>query len=265
MRISLPKDNAPNAKHNIMTRILRISLFLVLSLFSLLGASAQKTYVVAVGLTDYDKEKNSLPCSVDDARAISNFFDKYTDSEIFMLKNENATRAHILTVLKKLFAKSTEADEVVFAYSGHGFDGGLSCYDSDKVILCSEIQEIMRNVKARRKVMFIMACHSGSFAKKYGSAARNNDYKSKKSNVMLYLSSRANESSWENTGMVNSYFFNRLIQGLKGAADANRDRKVTARELFNFVNRAVINDTNGVQHPQMYGNFPDDMVVVYVK
>lgn len=182
-----------------------------------------------------------------------------------MLKDKNATRSHILKVLKQQFSKSTEADEVIFAYSGHGFDGGLSCYDTKNVIYCSEIQELMRKTKARRKIMFINACHSGSFSKKYGSDPRARGYKSNKSNVMLYLSSRANESSWENRLMTNSYFFNRLIEGLRGAADRNGDRKVTARELFNYVNAKVINDTDNVQHPQMYGNFADDMVVVHVK
>ena len=82
---------------------------------------------------------------------------------------------------------------------------------------------------------------------------------------MLYFSSRANEYSWEHSMMSTSFFFNRLLMALRGAADANGDRKVTARELFNYVNQGVINDTEGVQHPQMYGKFPDDMVVVYVR
>lgn len=54
-------------------------------------------------------------------------------------------------------------------------------------------------------------------------------------------------------------------RGLQGAADRNGDRKVTARELFNYVNPRVISDTEGQQHPQMWGKFDDSMVVVYVK
>lgn len=237
------------------------SLLLTISL----SLSAQKTYLVAVGLNNYDNGENPLPSSVGDARAISHFFNDYADSEVFMLKDANATRDHILKVLKKQFSKSTEADEVIFAYSGHGFDGGITCYDTKNVIFCSEIQEIMRNTKARRKIMFINSCHSGSFSKKFGNDSRAKGYKNDKSNVMLYLSSRATEPSWESTLMSTSFFFNRLIQALRGAADKNKDHKVTARELFNYVNAAVIYDTDGVQHPQMYGKFPDDMVVVYTK
>lgn len=236
------------------------------------GASAQKTYLVAVGLDTYDPggDCTDLPCSVGDAQAISQFFHDYNNSDVFMLKNNNATRDHILRVLKAQFAKSGPDDEIIFAYSGHGFDGGISCYDSDgrgqtNIIFCSEIQDIMRNAKARRKVMFVNSCHSGSFAKKYGNDARSRGYKSGNSSVMLYMSSRPDELSWESYAMDQSFFFNRLILALKGAADKNGDDKVTARELFNYVNEGVIRDTNGEQHPQMYGKFDDDMVVVYVK
>ena len=249
----------------------RIFLFAAIYLLAM-GLHAQKTYLVAVGLNSYAPGGNCgpLPCSVGDARGISKFFNSYNDTDVFMLKDDNATRDHILRVLKAQFAKSGPEDEIIFAYSGHGFDGGISCYDSDgrgntKLIFCSEIQEILRNAKARRKVMFINACHSGSFAKKYGNDPRVRDYKTNNSNVMLYMSSRPSEVSWENTLMEQSYFFDNLIRGLKGAADKNGDRKVTARELFNYVNAGVISDTNGRQHPQMYGKFPDDMVVVYVK
>ena len=235
-------------------------------------AIAQKTYLVAVGIDNYEPGSacTTLPCSVGDARAISKFFNSYNESDVFMLKNDNATRDHILRVLKSQFAKSGPEDEIIFCYSGHGFDGGITSYENDPqgnptIIFCSEIQEIMRNAQARRKMMFINSCHSGSFTKKYNSDPRSHDYKSGNSNVMLYLSSRPDEVSWENNAMAQSFFYDRLLSGLRGAADRNGDDKVTARELFNYVNAGVIKDTNGRQHPVMFGKFPDDMVVVYVK
>lgn len=250
----------------------KIVFTLLITIISSLGLNAQKTYVLAVGLTNYEPGGScgTLPCSVGDARAISKFFYGYNNSDVFMLKDSNATRDHILRKLESHFSKSTENDEIIFAYSGHGFDGGITCYENDgrgntQIIYCSEIQEILRKCKARRKIMFIMSCHSGSFSKKYGNDSRSQSYKNNNSNVMLYLSSRSNESSWESPYMENSFFFHYLIKALEGAADVNGDKKVTARELFNYVNKNVIEITDGVQHPQMYGKFPDDMVVVYVK
>lgn len=273
MRIYWQKEDAPNVKLSIMNRRIKL-IMAVLAVIMLFWntANAQKTYIVCVGVGNYaSSEINHLPCSKGDARSIARFFHKYNNSEVFMLLDKNATRSHIIRVLKAQFAKSTEKDEIIFAYSGHGFDGGITCYDTQigndlkNVVYCYEIQQILRNCKARRKVMFIMSCHSGSFTKKYGNVKQQYDYKSKKSNVMLYLSSRANESSWETNAMTRSFFFEYLLKGLRGYADKNGDNLVTARELFNYVNAGVISVTDGQQHPQMYGKFDDDMVVVKVK
>ena len=260
-----------DAKQNIMKkgRVNRIILLLITVLHGYSIGHAQKTYIVAVGLNHYQPDGSciDLPCSVGDAFAISKFFNNTHNSDVFMLKNRNATRAHILKILKKQFAKATEKDQIIFAYSGHGFDGGISCYDNDgrgntNIIFCSEIQDILRSSKARRKLMFINSCHSGSFAKKYSNDSRCRNFKPNSSDVMLYMSSRANEYSWEAEAMEKSFFFNRFIEGLSGKSDANGDRKITARELFNYVNQKVISDTGGRQHPQMYGRFSDDMVIV---
>lgn len=238
-----------------MTR--RLTLLTALMLAFL--AMQAKTYIVSVGLTNYDNGENPLPCSRSDVRAISDFFNSRKDTDVFMLLDANATRAHILKVLRTQFAKSKADDEIIFAYSGHGFDGGLSCYDTRNVIYCAEIQDIMAKAKARRKVMFVMACHSGSFSKYYKD--KYNYAHNRNSEVMLYLSSRSNESSWERSDWRLSFFFKHLIDGLGGNADANNDKRVTARELFNYVNRRVIRDTGGRQHPQMYGRFSDNMVI----
>ena len=240
--------------------------------FLLLGiiAKAQTTYVVAVGLGDY-KNPNiapSLPCSVGDAKSISHFFHDYNGSKVFMLLNENATRDHILRVLKSQFAKSTVNDEIIFAFSGHGVQGGLTSYeikDASGVISYNEIQNIMKAAKARRKVIFAMACYSGGLTLKNNNGGNAYKRNTEKTSVMLYTSSRSSEVSWEQSNMYNSFFFKRILEAFRGAADKNGDKKITARELFNYVNPKVISDTDGLQHPQMWGKFDDSMVVVYVK
>lgn len=248
----------------------RILFFLILSLIA--GAATdcfgQKTYVVAVGLGHYRYPEIAadLPCSVGDAKAISHFFHDYNGSSVFMLLNENATKRNILKVLNQEFSKSTPDDEIIFAFSGHGIQGGLTCWETrnmESIISYNEIQNIMKRCKARRKVILAMACYSGGLnLQRSKSYARR---KTEKSAVMLFTSSRPDEMSWERTDMKNSYFVNRLLKAFRGYADKNGDGKVTARELFNYVGSNVIQDTRGKQHPQLWGNFADDMVVVYVK
>lgn len=161
-----------NNLSNILKKVLLVG-------FLLLGtmAYAQTTYVVAVGLSNYKYPSlaPSLPCSVGDAKAISHFFHDYNGSKVFMLLNENATRDHILRVLKAQFAKSTVNDEIIFAFSGHGLQGGLTSYDikdASGVISYNEIQNIMKAAKARRKVIFAMACYSGGLTLKMGMPIR---------------------------------------------------------------------------------------------
>lgn len=226
---------------------------------------AQKTYIVCVGLNVNRDGVDPLPCSREDMKGIANFYHNYNNSEVFMLLDANATRSHIIQVLKKQFSKSTSSDEIIFAYSGHGFDGGVSTYNNDEVLYCSEVQQIMLNSKARRKMMFVMSCHSGSFTQKNKDSNDKRRKYNKKSNVLLFLSSKADEYSWEKGSMSNSFFFYYLLEGLKGKADNNSDRKVTARELFNYVAPRVTTISNEQQHPVMWGKFPDDMVIVNVK
>lgn len=255
-----------------LIRIFRAALLVCLLTIALIPINAQKTYVVTVGLGDYKYPQiaPSLPCSVGDAKAISRFFHNYNGSHVFMLLNENATRNHILRVLKTEFAKSGPDDEIIFAFSGHGIQGGLTAYetkDMSSVISYNEIQNIMKAAKARRKIILAMACYSGGLTLKsrQGNNTKRPLAKTEKSSVMIYTSSRADEVSWERSDMRNSFFFNRILQAFRGAADRNGDKKVTARELFNYVNSNVVKDTEGQQHPQMWGRFDDSMVVVYVK
>jgi len=200
---------------------------------------------------------------------MSHFFHDYNGSRVFMLLDENATRDHILRVLKSEFSKSTYDDEIIFVFSGHGVQGGLTTYetkDLNSIITYNEIQDIMKSAKARRKIILAMACYSGGLnLQKTRTPNNRRKRKTEKTSVMLYTSSRADEVSWENVYMNNSYFFSRILKAFKGAADKNEDGKVTARELFNYVNPGVIFDTNGAQHPQMWGKFDDSMVLVYVK
>ena len=53
-----------------------------------------------------------------------------------------------------------------------------------------------------------------------------------------------------------------LERGLRGGADKNRDRIITARELFEFVSEGVKTITKDRQHPVMWGKFDHSMPVM---
>ena len=78
---------------------------------------------------------------------------------------------------------------------------------------------------------------------------------------MLFLSSRSNETSIARRDMQNGFFTTYLQKGLRGGADVNRDRIITAKELFNYVHENVVKISKGKQHPVMWGKFSDNMPV----
>lgn len=45
-------------------------------------------------------------------------------------------------------------------------------------------------------------------------------------------------------------------------ADSNLDRKITAKELFDFVHQGVVEKSDDEQHPVMWGNFDDNWVLM---
>ena len=62
---------------------------------------------------------------------------------------------------------------------------------------------------------------------------------------------------------MNKGFFTSCLQnGLRGRADANGDRIITAKELFDYVSKGVKRLSGDKQHPVMWGRFSDEMVVM---
>lgn len=79
---------------------------------------------------------------------------------------------------------------------------------------------------------------------------------------MFFMSSRSGEYTLEDSFMRNGIFTAYLQQGLRGSADTDRNRKITARELFEYVSQKVREKTDDRQHPVMWGKFDDDMVIM---
>lgn len=214
-----------------------------------------KTYMVCVGIADYPGTKNDLRVSADDAVTVNRIFEKNSNAETVLLTNGEATVNAACSAMRTLFAKAAEDDVVIFFFSGHGTPGSFVCHDG--YLKYKDITDIMMASKARHKEIFADACFSG---KARTTDRRNSDYSP--TNVMFFFSSRDNEASQERRGWKNSLFTAYLERGLRGGADTDRNRTITARELFDFVSKGVKEASKGKQHPVMWGKFDDDMPVI---
>lgn len=218
-----------------------------------------ETYVVCVGIGSYaDSKVQTLAKTEKDAKAMADFYKKGTDN-VAIITGNYATKAQILKSLKVQFGRAKASDKIVFYFSGHGYPGGFCPYEMRKIedgLTYEEVISIMNASKAKDKIIFADACNSGAIRKTQTTAPSN------LGNIMMFLSSRGNEYSIESPLLSNGYFTNYLLHGLGGKADTNRDRKITAKELYNYVSTGVTQLSKGKQHPVMWGKFPDDMVIV---
>lgn len=239
---------------------MRKIVFLLITLLActVIELSAQrKIYLVSVGIADYPGTHNDLTLPVKDAETIQWIYQKNNRAETVLLTNAKATRANVIKQMKQLFSKAESNDIIVLFFSGHGYKGGFMGYDTG--ISYHDIRKVMATSRSKNKMIFADACFSGGIrGNKKGEASSSLS----SLEVMLFLSSRNDEPSIERRSMKNGFFTTCLQRGLRGGADFNKDRVITAKELFDFVSKGVKELSNDKQHPVMWGKFRDTMPVM---
>lgn len=213
-----------------------------------------KVYLVSVGIADYPGKENDLRVSDNDAKTIAKVFQATKDASVSVLVNGEATQASLLSTMHSAFANAQSDDAVILYFSGHGTPGAIVCHDGE--LTYQHIFRMLKGCKASKKIIIADACYAG---KMRTTQQQSTNYNSQ--SVMLFLSSRTNERSKE-TKFKNSLFTIFLERGLRGGADTNKDRQITARELYDFVHKGVIEASDNRQHPVMWGKFNNDMTII---
>ena len=213
-----------------------------------------KVYLVSVGIADYPGKENDLRISDNDAKTIAKVFQATKDASVNILVNEVATQSALLSTMHTTFEDADYNDAVILYFSGHGTPGALVCHDG--LLTYQHIFKMLKGCKATRKIIIADACYAG---KMRTTRQQTDSYNNQ--NVMLFLSSRTNETSQE-TQYKNSLFTIFMERGLRGGADKDKNRQITARELFDFVHKGVIEASGNKQHPVMWGKFDNDMTVI---
>ena len=213
-----------------------------------------KVYIVSVGIADYPGTKNDLRISDNDAKTIAKVFNASKDASVKVLLNEDATQSALLSTMHTQFIDAQSDDAVILYFSGHGTPGALVCHDG--LLSYQHLFKMLKGCKANRKIIIADACYSG---KMRTNKQQSDSYNSQ--DIMLFLSSRTSEVSRE-TQYKNSLFTIFLERGLRGGADKDRNRHITAREIFDFVHSGVTDASGNKQHPVMWGKFNNDMTII---
>lgn len=224
-----------------------------------LRSEAQHIYLLSVGVADYPGSENDLALPVKDARSIYDLYRQNARTTSVLLTDRDARKDRILSEAERLFSQARANDIAIFFFSGHGADEGFVTVD--QILYYGEVRRLFANCKARNKMIFADSCLSGILRDNPGGQG----FSDPKNNILLFLSSRSHELSNEIPTMQNGFFTTCLLRSLKGGADVNRDRIITAKELYTAVSRGVKILTHNIQHPVMWGNFDDRMPVMVWK
>ncbi len=239
-------------------------LLVLLILLGVIGYPLEaKVYAVVVGVERYDGTVTNLQSAVDDAEKMYRFLLRSNPAEnIILLKDNRATKQNILYAME-IFKKARPEDLILFYFSGHGAPNFFcpSNISGGKMALWhTEIKNAFRKSKARAKLCIADACYSGSIrsrrAKPSGNAQTNDG-----NNVIVFMSSRKDETSVESRQRQAGLFTYYLLRGLEGQADRDRNRQITAYELYGYVRQQVKLASGSQQTPVMVGNFDRHLVI----
>lgn len=247
-------------------RAIILYLFITILLSCQVFASKQESkamvYIVAAGVSDYQCI-NDLRLPRIDAISIAHLF-KNRGAKVTLLTDKNVTKDKLLKTLQTVFTKAKKNDMILFFFSGHGFQNGFCTYDTNcqygKYITHDELKKIYSQSKAERKLIFADACFSGAIRSESKQKTSKESFANQ--HLLLFLSSRTDETSMERKSMQNGYFTTYLLSGLKGDADKNKDQIITARELFDYVSVKVSQISGDRQHPVMWGKFSDNLILM---
>lgn len=236
-----------------------------------------KIWAVIVGVAKYE-HMPALKYADDDAYRIYAHLKSpeggaLKEDQIRVLIDEDATRNNILRAMNEVFMRADENDVVMLYFSGHGLEGTFIPIDYDgfsNAIKHEEIKEILSKSKAKHKVCYADACHSGSLL------AAKGGYNSKllyfyeeidrtNGGTAFMMSSKGKEYSLEDGGLRQGIFSHYLIKGLRGEADKNSNKTITIRELFDYVSKGVKEYTVGAQTPLIAGDYDENMPVGFLR
>lgn len=236
-----------------------------------------KIWALVVGVSGYN-HMPALKYTDDDAYQVYAFLKSpeggaLPDDQVKILIDEDATKEKITESMKSLFLKADENDVIMMYFSGHGLEGSFLPYNFDgynNVLSHKELVHIFDASKAKHKVCFADACHSGSLLAMKSPLTTSleryyNSFDSSNGGTAFLMSSKSEEVSLETSGLRQGIFSHYLIRGLKGEADLDSDKIVNINELYQYTNQHVRDYTQNRQTPSLAGSFDRTMPVAMIR
>lgn len=219
------------------------------------------TWAVVYGISEY-QEVPSLKYADKDAQEFAKYLTDYAkvpSANIRLKVNKEATTGNIWTDLAWLKEKSQKGDRAIIYFSGHGSKetetslgmGFLLTYNSPKAnypngafgiqYLKAMVNDISQ--KGATVLLITDACRSGMVNENQlqGMDAATASLQEQFVNEIKILSCEPGQLSWEDArwGGGRSVFSYKLIEGLTGAADTDKNGQITLLEIENYLEASV--------------------------
>lgn len=239
------------------------------------------SWALVIGINAYQNAMR-LNYAVADAHAVAAALPGlgFPRENIRVLVDADATKARIETVLYRDFARIGPDDRLFVFFAGHGethpIRGGEEGYllpvDADPrslpltAIAMDDVKRIGQRLRARHTFFAMDACFSGFALTRDAAVPKtpSDEYLEaafREPAVQVLTAGRKGERSIEEGG--HGLFTRRLLDGLRGLADADGRGLVTAAQLAAWLEPRVVRDSKGLMTPQ-YGRLDGEGQFVFV-
>ncbi|SDE11187.1 caspase family protein [Rhodospira trueperi] len=206
-------------------------------------------WLVSVGVNDYAGEGNDLNYAVPDARSVAAeiaeraapFYDRV---ELVELYDGEAERLPLEAALTDLGDSLNRTDSLVLYLAGHGRETEEGLYqfltpeayarEGETGLNQQRLVELLGDLPAARKMIFLDTCHAGSFEVSTISGNLYNE-----TGNFILAASASQEEALDSYNGVNGVFAHAILTGLRRYAAVGRERTVSALTLGEFVREEV--------------------------
>ncbi len=239
--------------------MIRLCIILSISLISF-SISMTQRFALITGMNNGGPKRDILKYAVIDAQNFASVMEEMGGiprKNQILLEDPSAKRfSNAIAELNNrvVRAKTSSRIEVVVYYSGHADERGL-LFNTQRFDY-RKLRKALESIPADVRITILDACASGTITRLKGgthSQAFLVDASSDMTGYAFITSSSDKESAQESDAIGGSFFTHYLVSGLRGAADASQDKKITLSESYQFAFHETLarteNTMGGAQHP----------------
>ncbi len=244
-----------------MTRL--VAPLVALSLLAPAGAAADvERFAVLVGNNRGDADEVKLRYAEADAdkmRGVLLELSGFRHENVILMQGADAVRVRqtIVALNQRIRGLAgTSQSVLVVYYSGHA--DAESLHLGGTSFSMRELEQLVSGSAADVRLLVVDSCRSGALTRSKGgtrgdSFAIRLDERLASQGAIFLTSSSSNEDAQESELLKGSFFTHYLVSGMRGAADASGDGRVTLSEAYRYAYdntlRASSRTLAGTQHP----------------